>query len=80
MSQNVFTLLDYSSVSSEEFVAVHNDNVCTAFIMPDKDILEFSQGSKNIIDGDSVDEKKNKAATVPTTIEIRNIVKIYSVI
>ncbi|GFS96474.1 hypothetical protein TNCV_17881 [Trichonephila clavipes] len=43
-------------VSSEEFVAVGDDNVCTARIMTYKDILEFVQSSKNIIDRDSDDE------------------------
>ncbi|GFX00763.1 hypothetical protein TNCV_4577301 [Trichonephila clavipes] len=44
--------------SSEEFVAVDDDNVCTAPIMEDKDILEFVQSSKNIIDADSGDKNK----------------------
>ncbi|GFT91218.1 uncharacterized protein TNCV_4044491 [Trichonephila clavipes] len=40
--------------------------------MADKNILEFVQSSKNIIDADSDDEK---AAPVSTSSEMRNIMK-----
>ncbi|GFX76748.1 hypothetical protein TNCV_664551 [Trichonephila clavipes] len=59
--------IDCLIVSSEEFVAVNDPNVCTASIMADKDILEFVQSSKNIIKADSGDENKmNNATPVPT--------------
>ncbi|GFU77026.1 hypothetical protein TNCV_4521821 [Trichonephila clavipes] len=63
------------TVSSEEFVAVHDANVSTTPIMADKDISEFIQSSKNIIDGDFDNEKNemNNAASVPTPSEMRNI-------
>ncbi|GFW49263.1 hypothetical protein TNCV_3057731 [Trichonephila clavipes] len=62
--------------SQEEFVAVDYDNVCTAPIMADKDILEFVQSSKNIIDEDSDDENEmNNAIPVPTSSKMRNIMK-----
>ncbi|GFW95522.1 hypothetical protein TNCV_1722231 [Trichonephila clavipes] len=63
------------TLSSEGFVAV-NDNDCTALIMADKDILEFVQSSKNMIDADFNDENEIKnAAPVPTSFEMRNIMK-----
>ncbi|GFT87791.1 hypothetical protein TNCV_799071 [Trichonephila clavipes] len=44
--------------------------------MADKDILEFVQSSKNIIDTDSDDEsEKNNAAPVPTSSEMRITMK-----
>ncbi|GFT31988.1 hypothetical protein TNCV_3468421 [Trichonephila clavipes] len=44
--------------------------------MADKDLLEFFQKSKNIIDGDSDDEKEmNGAGSVPTSSEMRNVTK-----
>ncbi|GFX75810.1 hypothetical protein TNCV_2237821 [Trichonephila clavipes] len=48
--------LDCSIVLSEEFIALDNDDVCTAPTMIEKDILEFVESSKNIIDADSDDE------------------------
>ncbi|GFT13638.1 hypothetical protein TNCV_3831091 [Trichonephila clavipes] len=57
--------LNYPIVLSEAFIAVVDDNVCTAPIMADKDILEFVQNSKNIVDADSKDEHEmNNAAPV----------------
>ncbi|GFU57713.1 hypothetical protein TNCV_3638651 [Trichonephila clavipes] len=51
-------------------------NVCTALNMTDKDILEFVQSSKNIIDADPDDENEmNNAAPVPKSSEMRNIKK-----
>ncbi|GFV85551.1 transposable element Tc3 transposase [Trichonephila clavipes] len=63
-------------VSSEEFVAVEDGNVCTAPITADKDILEFVLNSKNIIDADYDDENEmNNAGSVPTSYEMRNVTK-----
>ncbi|GFX93867.1 hypothetical protein TNCV_3412301 [Trichonephila clavipes] len=42
--------------------------------MTDKNIWEFAQSSKNIIDADFLDENEtNNAAPVPTSSEMRNI-------
>ncbi|GFS80941.1 hypothetical protein TNCV_126711 [Trichonephila clavipes] len=50
-------------VLSEEISVVDDDNVCAVPIMADKDILEFFQSSKNIIDADSKDgNEMNNAA------------------
>ncbi|GFT27813.1 hypothetical protein TNCV_10331 [Trichonephila clavipes] len=46
----------HAGSSSKEFVAVDDDNVCTAPIMANKDISEFVQSSKNIT-GDQEEEK-----------------------
>ncbi|GFW27656.1 hypothetical protein TNCV_765381 [Trichonephila clavipes] len=63
-------------LSLEEIVAVDDDNVCTAPIMEDKGILKLVQSSKNIIDADSNDENEtNDTANVPTSTELRNIMK-----
>ncbi|GFU17133.1 uncharacterized protein TNCV_1853871 [Trichonephila clavipes] len=44
--------------------------------MTDKDILQFVQSSKNILDADSEDEnERNNSAPVPTSSEMRNIMK-----
>ncbi|GFW85807.1 hypothetical protein TNCV_854561 [Trichonephila clavipes] len=58
MFEKVSVLLDFLTVSTEEFVAVDNDKVCTAPLMADKSISEFVQSSKNIIDADSDDENE----------------------
>ncbi|GFU56330.1 hypothetical protein TNCV_582641 [Trichonephila clavipes] len=57
--------------SSKELFAVDDDNVYTApTIMADKDILEFVQSLKDIIDADSDDENEmNKEAPVPTHVK-----------
>ncbi|GFW14261.1 hypothetical protein TNCV_3548501 [Trichonephila clavipes] len=66
---------DCSIVLTDEFIAVDDDNVCSAPIMTDKDILEFVQSSKNIDeDSDDPNEMKN-AAPVPTSSEMRNIMR-----
>ncbi|GFV29674.1 SCAN domain-containing protein 3 [Trichonephila clavipes] len=65
--------LDCFTVSSEEFVALYDNNECTTPIMADKDILMFVQSTKNIIDADSDDE--NEMNNVPTSSEMRNIMK-----
>ncbi|GFS64732.1 hypothetical protein TNCV_4685161 [Trichonephila clavipes] len=64
-------------LSSEEFVAVDDDNVWTVPIMADKDILEcVVQSSKNITDADSGSKNEmNYAASVPTSSEMWNIMK-----
>ncbi|GFV18047.1 hypothetical protein TNCV_168511 [Trichonephila clavipes] len=55
MVQEISVLSNCLSVSLEEWVV---DNVYTALIMAEKDILEFVQISKNTIDADSCDENK----------------------
>ncbi|GFU75768.1 hypothetical protein TNCV_1652281 [Trichonephila clavipes] len=68
--------LDCPTVLAEELISVDDDNVCTAPIMADKDILEFVQISKNIIDSDSDEENEMKnEAPVPTSSEMKNIMK-----
>ncbi|GFY12964.1 DDE-1 domain-containing protein [Trichonephila clavipes] len=75
--RNFFVLLNYAILPSEESVAVDNDNMYTAPIKANKDILEFVQSSKNIIDTIDTDGEKeiNNAAPVPTSSEMRNIMK-----
>ncbi|GFU86766.1 hypothetical protein TNCV_477531 [Trichonephila clavipes] len=51
--------LDYPTV----FIAAGADNVSTALIMADKDILEFDKSSKNIIYADSDDENEMNNAS-----------------
>ncbi|GFW20555.1 hypothetical protein TNCV_1047801 [Trichonephila clavipes] len=47
--------------------------------MANKDILEFVQCSKNIIEADSDDKNElNNATPVPTSSELRNIMKSMS--
>ncbi|GFW90381.1 hypothetical protein TNCV_3509291 [Trichonephila clavipes] len=54
-----FCIFDCPTASSEEFLAVHEDIMYyTAPMMADKDICEFVQSSKNIIDADSDDENE----------------------
>ncbi|GFX67817.1 CCHC-type domain-containing protein [Trichonephila clavipes] len=68
---------DCSTVPFEEFVAVNDDNMCTAPMMADKDILEFFQNSEDITDADSDTTKNefNNAVPVPTSSKMRNIKK-----
>ncbi|GFX24160.1 hypothetical protein TNCV_2436531 [Trichonephila clavipes] len=64
--------LDCFIVLAEEFISV--DNVLTEPLMAD--ILEFVRSSKNIINVDSDSENEmNKAASVPTLFELRNVMK-----
>ncbi|GFT29662.1 hypothetical protein TNCV_4890881 [Trichonephila clavipes] len=71
--------LDSHIVLLEEFISVDDDNICTVPIMADKDILEFVQSSKNIIDTNYDDENEmNNAAPVPTSSEMRNVMKSKS--
>ncbi|GFU59726.1 hypothetical protein TNCV_3186821 [Trichonephila clavipes] len=70
-------------VLSEEFVEVEDGNLCTAPIMANKDILEFVQTSKNIIEADyDVENEMNNEAprSVFTSSEMRNVVKVCAVI
>ncbi|GFW72795.1 hypothetical protein TNCV_1266381 [Trichonephila clavipes] len=61
------TLRNGPIVSSEEFVAVDDDNVRIALIVADKDISKSVQNLKNIIDAYFNDENEiNIAAPVPT--------------
>ncbi|GFS90444.1 hypothetical protein TNCV_4096581 [Trichonephila clavipes] len=61
--QKTPAVFDSPTVLLEEFVAVDDNNVCTA-TKADKGTLEFDKKSKNIIDADSDDEKEvNNAAS-----------------
>ncbi|GFT83251.1 hypothetical protein TNCV_547321 [Trichonephila clavipes] len=63
-------------VFSEEFIAVDNDNMCSASIMAERDILEFVQRSKTMIHAYSGNEnERNNVHTVPTSSELRNVIK-----
>ncbi|GFT87863.1 hypothetical protein TNCV_799691 [Trichonephila clavipes] len=54
---------------------IDDDDVYTAPITADKDILGFDQSSKNIIDADSDDENEmSNAAPVSTLSGMKNIV------
>ncbi|GFW59388.1 hypothetical protein TNCV_2911331 [Trichonephila clavipes] len=65
------------TVSSEEFISVDDDNVCTASIMADKDILDFVHCPKNIIDVVIADENEmDNGVHVPTLSKMRNIMKM----
>ncbi|GFV97472.1 hypothetical protein TNCV_2039801 [Trichonephila clavipes] len=59
-------------LSSDEFVAVDDDDVCTAPITAYKDILMFVQSYKNILYADSNDENEMDNAA---SSEMRNIMK-----
>ncbi|GFV77046.1 hypothetical protein TNCV_691141 [Trichonephila clavipes] len=72
----IYVLLNFPTVSWEEFVAVEDDNMRTASIIVDKDIVEFVQSQKIIIVADSDNENEmNKAAHAPTSSEMRNIMQ-----
>ncbi|GFX64682.1 hypothetical protein TNCV_4681581 [Trichonephila clavipes] len=63
--------LDCPIVLSEEFIAVGDDNVCTATIMADKDVLEFVEISKNIMDTGSDDENElNNVAPLSLSLSL----------
>ncbi|GFY24173.1 uncharacterized protein TNCV_1012261 [Trichonephila clavipes] len=73
-------ILDCLIVSSEEFITVGDDNVCTPLFMADKDNLEHVQSTKNKIYVYSDDENEmNKAALVTPSYEMRNIMKKYGI-
>ncbi|GFT85928.1 hypothetical protein TNCV_3255761 [Trichonephila clavipes] len=68
--------LNCPTATSEEFVALDDDNSYTSPMMTDKDIFDFFQSSKNVTDADSEDEKEmNNAASVSPSSEISNIMK-----
>ncbi|GFX13203.1 hypothetical protein TNCV_2989671 [Trichonephila clavipes] len=68
-------------VSLDEFVAVDDDNVCTAPIMATEDILECIPSSKNVIDADSdCENEMSNAVSVHASSEMRNIMKISVII
>ncbi|GFU59731.1 hypothetical protein TNCV_3186871 [Trichonephila clavipes] len=76
MFEKVSVLLGCSTASSEKFIEANDDNECTASIMADKDIFEFVQSSKNIIEADFDDKNEiNNAAPVPTSSEMRITMK-----
>ncbi|GFT01749.1 tigger transposable element-derived protein 4 [Trichonephila clavipes] len=69
MFKKVSALLNCPTVSSEEYIAIDDNNVYT---VP----LECDQSSKDTIDEDSDDENEiNSASPVPTSSEMRNIMK-----
>ncbi|GFU69324.1 hypothetical protein TNCV_3209881 [Trichonephila clavipes] len=69
--------LSRSRTPSEEFFALGDDNVCTAPVMAENEILEFVQSSKNIIDVAPEDENEMNYATLdPTSSEMRNMMKV----
>ncbi|GFT79092.1 uncharacterized protein TNCV_3094491 [Trichonephila clavipes] len=70
--KKVSALLDCPTVTTEEFVAVHVDNVCTASNMAEKNILGFVQSSTNIIDADSEDKNTANYAALVHSHVIRN--------
>ncbi|GFV34968.1 hypothetical protein TNCV_2097961 [Trichonephila clavipes] len=79
MFEKVYVLFDFSTVSSEEFVAVEGVNVCRASVMANKEILEFVKSSKNIIDANSnAENEMNNTAPVPTSFEMKNMKSILS--
>ncbi|GFU63537.1 hypothetical protein TNCV_1000881 [Trichonephila clavipes] len=65
MFEKVSELLDCPAVSSEEFVFPDVDNVYTAPMIADKDILEFVKSSKDIIQTDSEDKNEMNNAAHP---------------
>ncbi|GFX96459.1 hypothetical protein TNCV_1441331 [Trichonephila clavipes] len=76
MFEKISVLLESPTVSLEEFVAADDDNVCTVTNMADKDILEFAQSLKNIIDADLNNKNEiNNVAPVHTSSKMRNIMK-----
>ncbi|GFX98473.1 uncharacterized protein TNCV_4002421 [Trichonephila clavipes] len=71
-------ILDRPTVASEGFVPVDDDNEYIAQIMANKEIWQFDQSPKNIVDADSDDENKmNLAAPVPASSEIRYTINSY---
>ncbi|GFT86167.1 hypothetical protein TNCV_3257581 [Trichonephila clavipes] len=74
------TEFDCPILLSGEFTEVDHVNVCTAPIMAEKELVELAQSSKYTIVTDSDNENEmNNVAPVPTSSEIRNIMKsMYS--
>ncbi|GFS57801.1 hypothetical protein TNCV_2909051 [Trichonephila clavipes] len=74
--REISAVLDCLIAVLEEFLSIDDDNVYTAPFMADKDILEFFQSSKNMIEADSEDKNELKIAdSVPTSSELRSVVK-----
>ncbi|GFV19173.1 hypothetical protein TNCV_3223911 [Trichonephila clavipes] len=76
MFEKVSVLLYCSTVSWEEFIAVDDNNVCTAPILWQRYFGDCTN-LKNTIGGeDSVDENEmNITAPVSTSSEMRNVMK-----
>ncbi|GFU57792.1 hypothetical protein TNCV_1281401 [Trichonephila clavipes] len=75
MFEKVSVQLDCPIVSWEKFFVKEADNEYTAPIKIGKDNLEF-KAQKNIIDGDYEGKNdKNNVTPVPTSFEMRNIMK-----
>ncbi|GFX44112.1 hypothetical protein TNCV_4119081 [Trichonephila clavipes] len=73
--------LECPIILSEEFTAVDDGNVRADPSMTDKNIFEFVQSSKNIIDADSDDENEmNKTAPAPISSEMRSVMRSMAVI
>ncbi|GFX46176.1 HTH_Tnp_Tc3_2 domain-containing protein [Trichonephila clavipes] len=79
-TENTRIGLNCPIVSSKEFDAVDDDNVFTATIMAYEHILKLVQSSKTIIDTDFHDgNEMNITAPVPTSYEMRNIMKTVKI-
>ncbi|GFV99430.1 hypothetical protein TNCV_1514001 [Trichonephila clavipes] len=69
MFEKVSVLLDCPAVVLEEYGTVDEDKVCS-----DKDILEFVQNSKNVINANFDEENEmNHAASALMSSKTRNI-------
>ncbi|GFS62684.1 hypothetical protein TNCV_3737271 [Trichonephila clavipes] len=66
---------DCSIVLSEEFIAIYDDNACTAPIRAKKNILKFVLSLKNIIDEDYNGGNVMNIVPVSTSSEMRNAMK-----
>ncbi|GFU58935.1 hypothetical protein TNCV_4732151 [Trichonephila clavipes] len=74
-------MLDCPTVSSKEFIVSDDDNVYIILITAEKDIFEFVQSSKNIIDAYSDDvTEMSKAAYVPIHLNLGTSRQICAVI
>ncbi|GFU59902.1 hypothetical protein TNCV_4726621 [Trichonephila clavipes] len=74
--QNTGNISHAGEIQDGYCIIGRNDNVCTALIMADKDILEFVHSSKNIIDADLDDQNDtNNAAPGSSSSEMMNIIK-----
>ncbi|GFW31435.1 hypothetical protein TNCV_1287831 [Trichonephila clavipes] len=82
MFGKVPVLLDCPSAPLEEFIAIDDDNVCTAPIIAGQRHSGACSKLKTITNANSEYEKKmNPATPVPTSSEMRNIMKkIYTII
>ncbi|GFW83025.1 hypothetical protein TNCV_4604521 [Trichonephila clavipes] len=72
----ISALLDCRAVSSEELIAVDDDNVWKSRIMAERDIFwSLFYVFLKFIHADSDENEMNNAAPVPTSSKIRNIMK-----